>query len=159
MLFWVSQLVSVKLASRCGLVAAKIWATAPPVSLATRSTGPGSTASHRAATAVARPVSERSHASVVRVWPWPGRSTAMHRCCAAYRADHVAPEDGVGEHTVDEQRRRSLTDVEVGDLAEWGGRRAAMGFKLVQVHRDSWIFTDRQSVYKPTGGRSVKIAV
>jgi hypothetical protein len=80
-------------------------------------------ASHNAVNDVAKPPSDRSHDSVVGVCPWAGRSMAT---IGPDGVDHVAPEHGVGEHAVHEQRDRPLADVEIGDLAERGGGVAAM---------------------------------
>ena len=81
MLSWASQLVRHSVRNRPGWVAAKTWATAPPVSLATRSTVPRSAAAQMASTAAASVATSRGRSAGAGVWPWRGRSMATQRRC------------------------------------------------------------------------------
>ena len=87
-----SQLVSVRVCSRSGWPAANTCETAPPVSLATRSTSASSSASQQSATKRARPGSEKSWpAAAGRLpvqWQVDGHAAALRRRAGRSRCRH-----------------------------------------------------------------------
>src|SRR5262249_848199 len=121
----VSQLVSVKVASRCGWGAAPICATAPPGSLATRSTPVRSSAAQKSSTTAARPLRGKSWPGPARVPPGTGRG---------HGGDDVAPQQPAGAHAVHEQRGAARADIHVADRPGLRVGDVTVALVLRQVH-------------------------
>ena len=75
----VSQLANTRVLMRAGCVAAKRWAIAPPVSLATRSTVSRPSSAQTASSISANAAIPNGCPGVAGVLPWSGKSSAMHR--------------------------------------------------------------------------------
>ena len=129
-----SQLVRVSVASRSGWRAAKIWAMAPPVSLATRSIPVSPSASQKSSKAGR----QRGQGQILLLGD---RTAAVQRevdrdaaALAGQRADDVAPQVGVGGDAVYEQRHGSGADVDITDLAGAGRGGVPVGAEFGKLH-------------------------
>src|SRR5437764_5000080 len=130
-----SQLVRVRLRSRSGCSAAKIWAMPPPLSFPTRSTWSILSASRNDSSISAFAVTDTSWPGAISVSPCARRSTAMQRRVVGQLRELMAPQMAVQQHPMDEERDRpralfGVADASRGRLNAVPGRRCS-----VAVHR------------------------